>query len=309
MVPLFPGADAAPEAAGPSGSGGDEPLVPRRDLFERLARAGRVTIVAAPAGSGKTWLLRSWVADAGLAHRTAWATVAHDERDGQRFWSSVIDALDGIAGVDAGRVNGEPRGETLIERLLRTLQRIDEPAVLVIDDLHELQADDAVAALERFLVDPPANLRVVLLARGTPRLRLHRLRLAGGLTELRCADLRFSLPATHELLKASGVVLSDAGTATLHERTEGWAAGLRLATIALAGHPDPERYVAEFCGAERTVAAFLHAEVLDRQPPEVRDLLLRTRCSTASTDRSPTRSPAARDRCASCTSSRTPTRS
>ena len=273
MVPLFPGADAAPEAAGPSGSGGDEPLVPRHDLFERLARAGRVTIVAAPAGSGKTWLLRSWVADAGLAHRTAWATVAHDERDGLRFWSSVIDALDGIAGVDAGPVNGEG---TLIQRLRRTLQRIDEPAVLVIDDLHELQADDAVAALERFLVDPPANLRVVLLTRGTPRLRLHRLRLAGGLTELRCTDLRFSLPATHELLKASGVVLSDAGAATLHERTDGWAAGLRLATIALAGHLDPERYVAEFCGAERTVAAFLHAEVLDRQPPEVRDLLLRT---------------------------------
>ena len=156
MVPLFPGAEAALEAVGPSGCGGDEPLVRRRDLFERLARAGRVTIVAAPAGSGKTWLLRSWVADAGLAPRTAWATVAHDERDGQRFWSSVIDALDGIAGVNAGRVNGEPRGETLTERLLRTLQRIDEPAVLVIDDLHELQSDDAVAGA-RALPGRPAR--------------------------------------------------------------------------------------------------------------------------------------------------------
>ena len=84
------------------------------------------------------------------------------------------------------------------------------------------------------------------------------------------------MPATRELLAATGITLSDDGTATLHERTEGWAAGLRLATIALAGHPEPERFVAEFCGAERTVAAFLHAEVLDRQPPEVRDLLLRT---------------------------------
>ncbi|MDA0162620.1 LuxR C-terminal-related transcriptional regulator [Solirubrobacter ginsenosidimutans] len=276
VVPLFPGVDASSEAAGAWGSGGDEPLVARRDLFERLARAGRVTIVSAPAGSGKTWLVRSWVADAGLAGRTAWATVAHEERDGQRFWASVVDALDGVAAGDRGRARGEPRGEALIERLLRTMQRIDEPAVLVIDDLHELQAADALAALERFLVDPPAHLRVVLLSRGTPRLRLHRLRLAGTLTELRCSDLRFSLPATHELLKVSGSALSDAATAALHERTQGWAAGLRLATIGLAGHPDPDRYAAEFCGAERTVAGFLHAEVFDRQPPEVRDLLLRT---------------------------------
>jgi LuxR family maltose regulon positive regulatory protein len=275
-VPLFPDGHASPDAAGPWPSGGDEALVPRRDLFERLARAGRATIVSAPAGSGKTWLLRSWIEDAGLARRTAWMTVAHDERDAQRFWASVVDALDGIAGGDAGRINGEPRGEALIERLLRTLQRIDEPAVLVIDDLHELHADDALAALERFLADPPAHLRLVLLTRCTPRLRLHRLRLAGALTELRAADLRFSLPATHELLKLNRIALSEAGTAALHERTEGWAAGLRLATIALARHPDPERYVAEFCGAERTVAAFLHAEVLDRQPADVRDLLLRT---------------------------------
>ena len=148
--------------------------------------------------------------------------------------------------------------------------------MLVIDDLHELQSADALAALERFLADVPVQLRVVLLTRGNPGLGLHRLRLAGALTELRGADLRFSLPETHELLTASGIALSDGGTAVLHERTEGWAAGLRLATISLSAHPDPERFAAEFCGSERTVAAFLKAEVLDRQPPEVRELLLRT---------------------------------
>jgi LuxR family maltose regulon positive regulatory protein len=116
----------------------------------------------------------------------------------------------------------------------------------------------------------------VLLTRANPGLGEHRLRLTGGLTELRAADLCFSLTETRELLAATRTRLSDAGTAMLHERTEGWAAGLRLATISLAGHPDPERFVAEFSGTERTVAAFLHAEVLDRQPPEVRDLLLRT---------------------------------
>jgi len=108
------------------------------------------------------------------------------------------------------------------------------------------------------------------------RLGLHQLRLAGELAEIRAADLRFSEDETREFLDASGVMLSAAGVALLYQRTEGWAAGLRLAAISLAGHPDPERFVAEFSGSERTVAEYLLAEMLDRQPPGVQDLLLRT---------------------------------
>src|SRR6185369_632297 len=81
---------------------------------------------------------------------------------------------------------------------------------------------------------------------------------------------------TREFLEASGIALSEAGAALLHQRTEGWAAGLRLAAIALAGSPDPERFVAEFSGSSRTVAEYLLAEMLDCQPPEVQRLLLRT---------------------------------
>jgi LuxR family maltose regulon positive regulatory protein len=108
------------------------------------------------------------------------------------------------------------------------------------------------------------------------RLRLHRLRLAGELAEIRAADLSFSERETRELLDASGIGLSDSGAALLHQRTEGWAAGLRLAVLSLAGHPDPERFVAEFSGSDRTVAEYLIAEMLERQPPGVQDLLLRT---------------------------------
>ena len=122
----------------------------------------------------------------------------------------------------------------------------------------------------------PAWLRVVLLTRDAMGLGLHRLRVAGALTELQSADLRFSLQETRELLDAVGVALSDAGVAALHRRTEGWVGGLRLAATLLVGHADPERFAREFSGSERTVAGYLRAEVLDHQPPEVRDLLLRT---------------------------------
>ena len=116
----------------------------------------------------------------------------------------------------------------------------------------------------------------MLATRRDPQLGLHRLRLAGELTEVRASDLRFTLDETRELLAASGIALSDEAIAMLHARTEGWAAGLRLAALSLVGHPDPERFVAEFSGSERTVADYLLAEVLEHQPEDVRRLLLRT---------------------------------
>src|SRR5580704_15363906 len=122
----------------------------------------------------------------------------------------------------------------------------------------------------------PAGLRFVLAARHDVRLGLHRLRLEGGLAELRAGDLRFTVAEAGELFTAAGVELDEAAVAVLHERTEGWAAGVRLAALSLAGHPDPGRFAAEFSGSERTVAEYLLAEVLDRQSEPVRRLLLRT---------------------------------
>jgi LuxR family maltose regulon positive regulatory protein len=147
---------------------------------------------------------------------------------------------------------------------------------LVIDDLHELTSAEALAQLTRLLTNLPPHAHAILTTRHDVRLGLHQLRLAGELAEIRAADLRFSERETRELLDVSGIALSAAGAALLHRRTEGWAAGLRLAAISLAGHPDPERFVTEFSGSDRTVAEYLLAEMLDRQPPDVQDLLLRT---------------------------------
>ncbi|MEA2619005.1 MAG: LuxR family transcriptional regulator, maltose regulon positive regulatory protein [Chloroflexota bacterium] len=279
-------------ATGGAAGGGDRPgtpaergaqrLVSRRALFQRLSAGGSggVTLVAAPPGSGKTALLRSWVEGAGLRDRVAWVSVERDESDAQRFWLSVVTELCGAVGEEAGveRLIPTPdfAGEAVVRRLLSDLGALDEPVVLVIDDLHELRSAEALAQLELLLSGLPRVLRVVLVTRHDPHLGLHRLRLAGELTEVRASDLRFTLQEARELLAASGIALSDSGLAILHERTEGWAAGLRLAAISLAGHPEPERFVAEFSGSARTVGDYLLAEVLDRQPDEVRRLLLRT---------------------------------
>jgi LuxR family transcriptional regulator, maltose regulon positive regulatory protein len=255
-------------------------VVSRRALLQRLDGAERVVQVSAPAGSGKTVLVRSWIAEAGLARRTAWVQVDRQERDPQRFWIAVADALRGaVAGSALVRpLTAAPDldGWAITERLLADLAPLADRLWLVIDDVHELRSAEALAQLELLVLEAPPELRLVLVTRHDVRLGLHRLRLEGELTEIREPDLRFTVAEAAELFDAAGVRLAEPAVAVLHKRTEGWAAGLRLAALSLAGHPDPGRFAAEFSGTERTVAEYLLAEVLDRQPEPVRRLLLRT---------------------------------
>ena len=255
-------------------------LVHRPLLWGRLAAAARVTVLSAPAGSGKTVLLRSWLAEAGLADRVACVSVGRDERDPQRFWLPVLGALRGTTAGSAliGGLSAAPEqdGWAIVERLLTDLAALDDRRWLVIDDLHELSSAEARRQLELLMMRSPPELRFVLATRHDVRLGLHRLRLEGELTELRGDDLKFAVPEARELLAAAGLHLADATVSLLVKKTEGWAAGLRLAALSLAGHPDPGRFAAEFSGTERTVAEYLLAEVLERQSEPVRRLLLRT---------------------------------
>ena len=268
--------DVTGRAARP-GLGG---VVPRPGLFGRLEASARVTVLSAPPGSGKTVLLRSWIGEAGRAGGVAWVAVGRGEQDPQRFWLSVLGALRGTS-AGSGLVREltaapDLDGWAVVERLLKDLTPLADRLWLVIDDMHELRSAQALAQLELLVMRAPPELRFVLATRHDLRLGLHRLRLEGELSEIRTADLQFTQAEARELLTTAGVALPEPALAMLHERTEGWAAGLRLAALSLAGHEDPERFAAEFSGSERTVADYLLAEVLERQPDEVRRLLLRT---------------------------------
>ena len=258
------------------------PLLQRADLLASLNRAtaAKVTLISAPAGSGKTSLLRAWADGPGQPYRVAVVQVRRDQQDSQQFWLAVLIAIRAARGTpgEVEQLAATPgfNERAIIERVLSELVEHHDRTFLVIDDLHELTSQEALTQLTRLLEKLPQHVHAILATRRDLPLRLHKLRLAGELAEIRAADLRFTERETSQLLETSGIALSEAGAAKLHQRTEGWAAGLRLAAISLASSPDPERFVAEFSGSSRTVAEYLLAEMLECQPAEVQQLLLRT---------------------------------
>jgi LuxR family maltose regulon positive regulatory protein len=219
-------------------------VVSRAALFGRLGAARRVTEVSAPAGSGKTFLLRSWIGQAGICGRAAWVAVQEDERDPQRFWIMVADAL---RGTDAASGLVRPLtaapdldGWEIVERLLTDLARLENRVWLVIDDVHELRSAEVLRQLELLVMRGPPELRFVLATRHDLRLGLHRLRLEGELTEIRAADLRFAPDEARALFDAAGVPLSESALALLHGRTEGWTRQSRgSSTPGVSSGPRP----------------------------------------------------------------------
>src|SRR5690348_8608885 len=257
-------------------------LIRRGELLASLNRAAeaKVTLISAPAGSGKTSLLRAWADGPGQPYRLAVVQVRRDQQDSQQFWIAVLSAIRQAHGTSG---EGEKLAATpdfnqggILDRVRAELAEHRDHTFLVIDDLHELTSPEALTQLTRLLEQLPPHVHAILATRRSLPLRLHKLRLAGDLAEIRTADLRFTPRETREFLEASGITLSEAGVAQLHQRTEGWAAGLRLAALSLASSTDPERFVAEFSGSSRTVAEYLLAEMLECQPAEVQQLLLRT---------------------------------
>jgi LuxR family maltose regulon positive regulatory protein len=259
--------------------------VPRPRLFDLLDTGTRqlLTLVSAPAGAGKTTLLASWSASRQPPGPVAWLSLDAGDNEAGRFWAYTVGALCQSGAVPRNSVLRSLAPlpwseERCLPLLVSGLAQLPTPVVLVLDDLQDITDAAVFEGLELLVRHAPSQLRLVLATRVDPPLPLQRLRLDGQLVQLRAADLAFTVAETAELLATSEdqPPLSDGDLALLHARTEGWAAGLRLAALSLKGQPDPHRFLTEFAGDDKSVADYLTREVLDRQPDDLRSFLLRT---------------------------------
>jgi len=259
-------------------------LLPRASLQSLLhtGAQARLCLLAAPPGSGKTTLLGQWRAAAG-GGRVAWVSLDTGDNDPIRFWTAVVGALRtvepslGTATLAALRGPSVDLYQMVLPSLLGELAAVDPQLVLVLDNCHLVTNATCHHTLGVFLEQLPTGVHLVLSTRVDPPLPLARMRARGELAELRAADLQVNGEEASELLNgAMGLRLPDKDVARLVERTEGWAAGLVLAGLALRGRQDPSGFIALFHGDDRHVAGFLVAEVLARQPEQVRRFLLGT---------------------------------
>jgi LuxR family maltose regulon positive regulatory protein len=241
---------------------------PRLSAALDAHREGALTLVGAPPGWGKTVLLSGWAAE----HGAAWLTIGPRHADARQLWSDVCDALQRA---DVPLDDLDPGLDDVPLRLADALADATERPTLVLDEL-ELLRGPALASLGDLLANGGDALHVIAATRSDPQLPLERLRLSGRMGELRAADLAFTLPEATALLEQLGLALRPDLVTRLVERTEGWAAGLRLAGLSLRGDANPDAFVAAFAGDDRAVADYLTGEVLAGLPPATRELLLRT---------------------------------
>lgn len=262
--------------------------VTRSRLTHRLGAASRaaLTVVAAPAGFGKTTLLTDWLA--GLPPGTpsvAWLSLDRRDNDPSLFWTYVVTAMrtvrDGL-GSDALQLlasssSSSSSTEATLAALLNDLGGRSEELLLILDDYHLIEAPDVHEGMTFLLEHRPPQLHVVLATRTDPPLPLARMRARGQLVEVRAAELRFTVEESAAYLNGPMELgLSEGDLAALDGRTEGWIAALQLAALSMQGRDDVSAFIAGFAGDDRYVVDYLGEEVLARQPTAVRDFLLRT---------------------------------
>jgi LuxR family maltose regulon positive regulatory protein len=257
--------------------------VPRRRLLDRMD-AGfdrKLTLLSAPAGFGKTTLVSEWISN--TPRPTAWLSLDSWDNDPSRFLTYLISALQkivpGLGEALLGSLQAlqPPPIETTLTLLLNEISAIGEAFVLVLDDYHAIEntlVDNALAFLLDYL---PPQMHLVITTREDPPLPLARLRVQNAMTELRAADLRFTVEEAAQFLnQVMGLQLAPSDIAALEARTEGWIAGLQLAALSIQGQQEPAAFITAFTGSHHFVLDYLLVEVLQRQPEPVQHFLLRT---------------------------------
>ena len=250
---------------------------PRLEVLLDAGTLGPLTLVSSPAGTGKTVLVSSWAAGSGASRRVVWVSLRDTTVGPGSFWQLVVAGLDrrGI-GLPAVLPVGPDASYLSYATSIAEAVRTETLPVILVLDCHGVLTSEVTDGLDELLQCAGDQLRLVMLTREDPLLPLHRYRLAGDLTELRMADLAFTRDEAVALLSGLGVRLSERATDAVIGRTQGWAAGLRMAAMSLVHRADREAAASKFAGDTGTVAEYLLAEVLDAQPPGVRALLLET---------------------------------
>ena len=255
--------------------------VPRPRITTLIAEGARrcpLTIVTGPPGAGKTTALALWAA--AEPRTVSWISLDDFNNQSGAFWSYAVAAL-GRSGVALPKVlsavsRRRLADHTFLVRLASVLSAQNPPVSLVVDDLHVLTKPTVLTELDFVLRNAQPGLRLVVSSRADPLLSLHRYRLAGELAEIRASDLAFSTAEARLLLAPHSSALSADSLERLIRRTEGWAAGLRLAAISMDGHPDPDQFVKELITEDSALTGYLVEEVLKGASPEVREVLLST---------------------------------
>jgi LuxR family maltose regulon positive regulatory protein len=261
------------------------PLIQRARLLELLEQDSgrRLTVVAAPAGFGKTTILGQWFERLrGAGQRCCWCSLDRDDNQPQRFLRHVMSALRTVS--DIGTDVIRQLDTTLIADIVDTLPAlVDELAdcghgtVLFIDDYHHVRSEQINRYVELLATLAPANLRIVIASRLRPHLSLSSLRMRGQLCEITANHLRFDLTEAKEFMQRTvRLELSAPQLDRLYEHSEGWAAGLQLASLSLRDVARRDAFIASFSGSLRDIADYLATDVLSQQDPALRDFLLRT---------------------------------
>jgi len=258
-------------------------LVQRPHLLESLDEglSGKLTLVSAPAGFGKTTVVSEWLRYCG--HPTAWLSLDTNDNDLSRFLIYLIAALQRIdpsIGIDlqaALEESPSPHFEILLTRLISEMERLPEKSIIVLDDYHLINAKPVHDVLNFLIEYLPSTVHLVITGRTDPPLPISRLRVRGEVLEVRTSQLRFTKnEVTTFLNDLMGFDLSPDGIAALEGRTEGWVASLKLAALSMQGRNDWPEFIAEFSGSHHYVIDYLVDEVMARQPEEVQFFLLRT---------------------------------
>jgi LuxR family maltose regulon positive regulatory protein len=252
---------------------------PRIDKLIAEGARGPLTSVTGPPGAGKTMAVAAWAASTSYPCTLAWLSIDEHDNRPRVFWSYVVAALRRAGVAVPGVVPGPGRvavDHLFLVRLASALAAQDPPVVLVLDDLHLLTEPVILEGLAYVLRNARPGLHLMVTSRADPLLPLHRYRLTGQLAEIRADDLAFSVRESGLLLAHHGVTLSPSAMERITGRTEGWAAGMRLAALSLQGRPDPEQFVKELETGDSALTGYLVDEVLNAQPASVRDMLLRT---------------------------------